>query len=190
MPEIWYSTANWTSSTSTTTVWIDYRRMWNSATISCDTGHWYWTNVEEPSQERLLRDRLERRRVDRVVEARARSLLRRILTDEEWLDYERHGSVRIVGRLGAYEVGGGSGFGEPGRGWQGMIYRLDAAGEPAEKLCCHPPLEYPLEDRIAAVVLALRTNEEGVLRKANRHAWKPHERERVRLRRAFRSIAA
>lgn len=138
---------------------------------------------------RQTRERLKRQRLEVRAAVRAASLLKSILTAQQWNDWLRFGSVRIVGKKGIYDVGAGKGWGEAGRGWQGMIYRLDHNGEPQEKLCCHPPSSYPDEDRVAAVVLALRADEDDVLRKANSHAWGDHEKERVRLRRAHRIAA-
>jgi hypothetical protein len=131
-------------------------------------------------KERELRARLRKmaeRRAKKEIERRAKELLESILTPEELEGYRKHGSVRIRGQHGIYDVGSG---------WSGMIFMLDHDGEPKYKLCCHPSFNYPTADRIAAVVLALKADEEGVLARANRHMFSEMDRRRVKAWRGHR----
>lgn len=164
-------------------IWIDGIEVTSSPGFRPDF-HVDDANVEvsRAIRQRDLRSRLEMSRRARTVRTAARSLLRSILTEGEWLDWRLHESVRVVGSLGGvYEIGC--------RGWTGMIHRIGVDGIPTEKLCCHPPSCYPPEDRVATLVLALRTDEGEVLRKANRHRMGEEERRRVAARRLHRAVA-
>lgn len=117
-----------------------------------------------------------KRRINQIrAKRRARDLLRSILTEEQWTDWERYQSVQIEVPSGArYEV------------VDGLAYLLQ--GELAvKKFCWHGVGQYNLEDRIAAFILKLRTDEETFLRQTHHNSWREHEQERVRLRRHRRA---
>jgi len=142
-----------------------------------------WSESAEDSKkarEQRRKDEIKRKREAEKKRKRAEALLKSILTIEEWDDYRLYDSVRVRGQKGIYDIG---------MGWQGMIYRLDHQGEPMDKLCCHPPGQYPAADRIAAVVLALRADESAVLKEANVHSFYGDEKRRVKARRAHRRVA-
>ncbi len=109
------------------------------------------------------------------VNERAAVLLKSLLTEPEWLEYKEHDSILVLGSDDIlYEVGYS--------GWQGMIYAIGPDGSIAQKLCCHPPHDYPRDDRVAAVMLALRSDAAGVVQKANSYPLCDDEKNMVRRR--------
>jgi hypothetical protein len=145
-----------------------------------------WSPAKLGPEQRKIEIIRRRRQVS--IDEKANALLRSILTDEEWREYRQYGSVRILGSLGgAYEVGQGRLPG--GRGWEGSLYKLAPDGSAEQKLCIHAPLEYPVGDRMVALILTLRTNEQWVLDEANVHPLTPHEQQKVKLRRVFLDAA-
>lgn len=135
-----------------------------------------WSNSPNPLH--ALKEKLQRRRKQRGIRESANRLLQLILTDEEWQEWRRYESVRIVGS--------GGGVYEVGVGWEGMLFKIGIDGEPEKKLCCHPSTRYPTADRVATMILALRADEVGVIRKANVHPFSDNEKLRVKARRAHR----
>lgn len=200
--QVWYAWTDTTTNVSVTTGSSDttgsfQNVVWDSWNSTTTTGSSYTTSgqvvywrswasdadreaARRRREQAALKSRLERS----PIRKRAAALLRRLLSDDQWRDYEQHESVRVVGSQGGlYEVGHNN--------WEGMLVKLDPQTEqPIEKLCCHPSASYPAEDRIATMVLALQTDEPSILAKANRHPWKQYERERVEKRRLFRTRAA
>jgi hypothetical protein len=131
-----------------------------------------------PDPNAALKRKLERRRSQRGIRRAADQLLQSILTEAEWEEWRRYDSVRVVGSEGGvYEVG---------VGWEGMLFKIGIDGEPEQKLCCHPSTQYPTGDRMATMILALRTNEAEIIRKANVHHFSDADKQRVRARRAHR----
>ena len=200
---VWTAWNDTTSSSNWATgIWPTDATTFGTRTFDANNVTYRYGPAPAPLTQQELDERLERLRVEviardgvnlklrlrharerRRIRANASGLLRTLLTADQWKEYRRFGSVRVAGKDHVYEVGGG-------RGWEGMIYKLDFQGVPVAKLCCHPSHDYPTEDRVAAVVLALRSDEDAVIREANVHQFREHEKERVKLRRAFRSRAA
>lgn len=100
----------------------------------------------------------------KAIEAKARDLLALVLSEEELAEYDKYDSVRIRGNLGTlYEVT---------TIWVGMLYVIDPDAKLAtRKLCAGASSEYPKDDRVATLVLALRNDEQAVLDKAIEHAF-------------------
>ena len=185
----YYVTFDCSSSTTTDGVWISWVNdatntgsSWvtDSTTTSSPWITWTIQAVDlAASRARATKLRLEKERKARQPREKARTLLRSLLTEEEWQSWREHNSVRLLGSEGGlYEIG---------CGWAGMLYKLDpATSEPLAKLCCHPPSHFPVEDRVATLVLALRADENDVLHRANVHHFSDEEKRRVRARRAHR----
>lgn len=189
--------ATWTadiSTTSTDFIWVawtndstGYTTTTGDATGTASNGAYTirieawqdWAPKALTHAEKLKR-RIEQRRSIQPVKKRAEELLKSILDDEQQEDWRLHNSVRVHGSDGGlYEIG---------CGWAGMVYTLDpVTEEPLQKLCVHPSSSYPVGDRVAALVLALQTDEMAILKKGNPHPWGVHEKERVKLRRAHRA---
>ena len=171
---IWHS---WTDGTGTSTDDITATNdgIWRIWVDGVEQAPVAWGS---PNPLRALKERLQRRRKQRGIRESANRLLQSILTDDEWQEWRRYESVRIVGSEGGvYEVG---------VGWGGMLFKIGIDGEPEKKLCCHPPSSYPTADRVATMILALRADEAEVIRKANVHHFSDNEKLRVKARRAHR----
>ena len=146
-------------------------------------GQLHGIRVEPPSEERRIQN-LQARTKNRILARRrrlpigekARDLLKLILTAPEWLEWERFGSVRIFGSEGGrYEIN---------PSWSGHIFRLDPETDaPTHKLCYHPPMALPVEDRVASLVMEMKSNERQILEQANIHTWNQFEKDRVERRR-------
>lgn len=141
--------------------------------------------LETPEQVAARERRAHQQRTKmRLLEGRRReparqkslSLLERVLSPEKWLEYRRHGSVRVTGSVGGvYQVG---------VGYSDKVYQLDRDMRPVKKLCVGPGHgHYPEGDHVAAVVLALVADELGVLARANVHQMDENEVRRVVARR-------
>ncbi len=133
-----------------------------------------------------LKRKLLRVRKRRPALVRGKALLRSIVSEEQWKDYLAFGSIREAGELAIYELGAG---------WSGHIYEIGLDGEPTRKLCVHMGIgdgltPWVAEDRIAAVLLALRADEAGTVKKACTHRWENHEKERVKARRGHKRRVA
>lgn len=142
------------------------------------------TPAEAKSAE--LKRKLLRVRKRRPALVRGKALLRSIVSEEQWKDYLAFGSIREAGELAIYELGAG---------WSGHIYEIGLDGEPTRKLCVHMGIgnggtPWVAEDRIAAVLLALRADEAGTVAKACLHRWEKNEIERVKRRRGHKRRVA
>ena len=138
------------------------------------------TKVEE------LKTKLLRVRKRRPALVRGKALLRSIVSEEQWKDYLIYGSIREVGERAIYEIG---------VGWMGHVYELGLDGEPIRKLCIqmgtgNTACPWVAEDRIAAILLALRADEAGTVATAGVHGWMKNERERVKARRGHKRRVA
>lgn len=134
---------------------------------------------QRPSPVAGLKQKILRIRKRRTAQKRGRALLRSIVSDDQWRDYLRWGAIREIGGRAMYEVG---------CGWMGHVYELGFDGEPQRKLCLqmgtgHTVHKWTKEDRVAAVLLALRNDEHGTIAKAGVHRWEEQEQHRVRARR-------
>lgn len=189
-----WSTGEWQDARQP--VALDNGNIIYQGTLNIDTDAWAnfdiiqgdwsgWVAQPKLSLKESILKRRDKIRIDRTAE----KLLHDILCPEEWLEYRRYGSVRVVGSLGGiYEVGRG-GARTAKHGWSGNVYQLGPAGDPLQKLCVHAGFNFPIADEMVGLILALRTNEQAVLDKANRHRFQPHEKERVKLRRIFQEAA-
>lgn len=191
----WYSWNSGWAATGSGTITAS-----NNITISNNTvwGTWVTTPVtqitygvqgvagnvaaaEEPTQEQRdrwehqreleRRRREERRARQEAARETARRLLRSLLTEDQWSDYERSEEFRVTGSAGTLFL--------VRHGTMGNVCRLDSEGREIEvRYCAHPRLwddehddELPTEDVLAAQVLALVTSEENFLSVANVH-WR------------------
>lgn len=141
--------------------------------------------LPEDSEERRKRahlaaakSRLIRTRKRRRTRENGRELLRRLVSAEQWRDFLRYKSIREIGEFAVYEIG---------CGWIGHVYEIGFDGQPKRKLCLQTGPGnsdgWCPEDRIVAILMALRTDEAGTVAKAGVHGWHTHERERVAARR-------
>ncbi len=91
--------------------------------------------------------------------ARARRLLRSLLTPDQWASYRAHRMFEQRGRSG-----------EIYRVHRGRIANIEVPAR-GYRLCVHPDprIEMPVEDVLAAQVLHLRTDEQGLRATANVH---------------------
>lgn len=182
----------WITSDSTTSATVCYRdNVWTGWTTGTTTAN---SNItfrrQEPpapspeqvrkAQQATLKANLKKKRAERKARIKALDLLRLVLTLEEFQDYRRHGSVRVRTQRGWYEVGGRA---------SGKLYRLNEQGVPTQKLCYSLHGSYCREDNVAAIVLALKLNEEQFLRETRDNQFEGREKERVALRRFFREAA-
>ncbi len=127
-----------------------------------------------------LKAKLKERRQKRVARQRARALLKSLLTAIEWSEYQRYGSVQVVGSLGGkYEVGGGT---------MGMVTQLDDDYNPIQKICYHPSTQYVVEDRVAAVILDIKCDESRVRTQGNKHSWCGDEQRKAKARRLHKRV--
>lgn len=98
---------------------------------------------------------------------RARDLLRSVVTDEQWQEFERDNSITVRGSAGGlYSV--------VCSGTNGNVRYLSEGGEVLGTLCAHPhdytdEGDIPTTDLHAGQVLALATDEQAWLSKANVH---------------------
>lgn len=181
-----------TSSTSTTNsvIWNAWVTTADGLMVCSSSGGDAWapTNaqprtVDLAAQERAarrwkqaeLRDRIKRRmqraRQRRVAEA----MLRDVLSAEQWRDWQRFRSVRLRGKRGLFEINPAS---------LGELYLLAPDGKKvAEKFCVHASSAFCVEDRVVALVLALQSDEDEVMRRANRPKVTVEEERRVVARR-------
>jgi len=165
-------TAGLTTATMTTNisnvVWHEWCDPGNRVTI-------YGDQASVPS----MSAQPARRNINEIQKKRrGRALLRSVLSQEQWEDWELHRSVRVEGESGdLYEV------------VDGFAYRLER-GIVTAKFCWHGVGGYCIEDRIAAFILKLRTREAGFLRETHLNSFQEHEKRRVVLRREGRRRAA
>jgi hypothetical protein len=205
------TSSNTTYTTSTSDTWsISYQtytiddgsanilpEVQRATRMRADDGNWYTVTYEDLVQpvskegkEKRRRLQILKRRETRAINERAEALLMRVLDAEEQLEYRRYGSVRVVGSKGSvYEVGRSGVRGSPGRGWSGMLYKIAPDGSADKKLCVHPSFNFPCGDRMVALILALRDNEDAVLKLANEHSMCGREKAQVKLRRRFADAA-
>jgi len=139
-----------------------------------------------PNPFHVLKHKLQRRRIVRSAKKKGRALLRSICSDEQWKDYLRYGSIREIGERAIYEVGAG---------WTGHIYEIDFKDVPLRKLCVHMAIgragkHWIDEDRIAAVLLALRYDEVGTVAEACTHHFSEEQKRRVQARRGHKRRVA
>lgn len=139
----------------------------------------------QPNRFQVLKEKIVSRRKTRKAKKRGRALLRSIVSDEQWKDYLRYGSIREVGEHAIYEIG---------TGWSGHIFKIGLDGEPQLKLCVHMAMgqygkRWIVEDRIAAVLLALRHDEAATVAGANVHHFSVEEKRRVKARRGHKRVA-
>lgn len=161
---------NWTtvttgSSTGVTAAWDNVWATWNTSgtnTITTITTTPYRRETEEEREERRRRDLEAAQRREAATE-RARDLLRLVLSDEQWADFEAGKSFHVIGSDGGrYRVR----YGTTGN------VALVRDDQVIERLCAHPRLYeiggvLPTEDVLAAQVLALRHDEAGFRAVAN-----------------------
>lgn len=192
-----YSSSNTSDCTSAWSTWTTDVNVDRASTAwsnwTCETNSTAtdgrWIPAEPPDEETRLRwerdaaaarvkaDRLAReQRRDRIVARRkARRLLRSVLSQGQWSDWVRYRSVRVeASGGGTIEVGA-----EPHK-----LYVIDANGRPVKKLCVIAPMEYCDEDRMVALLLALRVDEAGTLKLGNPNTFQTGEKERVVARQA------
>lgn len=166
--------SNTGTATTGTLVWLNWVEDTSGRyPITSTTTVW-----REPNQ---AKGRIIQTRKLRRCQKRGRELLRSIVSPEQWKEYRQYQSIREVGALAIYEVG---------CGWMGHVYQIGFNGEPERKLCLQMGArmnEFGNEDRIAAIILALRENEAATVARAGVHHWGEHERERIKARRGHTS---
>lgn len=130
--------------------------------------------TEREAQLEQIRERVHARRHEhKKIKERARTLLRSVLTEEQWRDWETLEQFTVVGSHGGrYRIMSGS---------VGNVYWFDDNGDIA-RYCAHPQLvdaegrNLPNEDVLAAQTLALMTDEAQFIRTANvHHRYRPIE---------------
>jgi len=139
------------------------------------TQHWNHQQVNQqvyvpPTAEEQRRAKVQRRWKRRKQRQTAEQMLSLILSEEQMRDWRTKKIVRYRGKAGIFEI-------NPGFG--GELYLLDHDGKPKDKFCMHASFQYPVEDRVGALALALMHDEDDVLKRANRPAWNQGEKERL-----------
>ena len=139
-----------------------------------------------PNPFQVLKKKIKKQRRVRTAKKKGRALLRSICSDEQWKDYLRYGAIREVCERAIYEVGAE---------WSGHIYKIGFDGEPQLKLCVHMGVgqagkRWVAEDRIAAVLLALRYDETVTIAKAGVHHFSDEDKRRVKARRGHKRVSA
>ncbi len=182
----------WTSNTITcsTTATGDFWAGWNSTgfnstvyntstsvtVTSASSRYWVgWATTREAKQARqAMRKRgILARRKQSEIDERAEQLLLALLNEEEQRDFARYGSLRIVGKKNVYEIGQR----------HDLVTVMDKKGVPQHNLCLHPSLHYPKLDRLAATLLALRFDEDAVIKRGNFNSLRTREAEHIMARR-------
>jgi hypothetical protein len=129
--------------------------------------------LQKEYNERERKARIQRRQKSLRIRRTAEAMLLSLLTDEQAREWKRRKAIRHVGRAGIFEI-------NPAFG--GELYLLDHAGKAKDKFCVHASRAFPMEDRAAALLLALRADEDVVLQRANRNGWiDDHEKRRLEL---------
>jgi len=177
--------STWASDATTASTFRYTGNVWSAWTTGNETGpiRYQYSHpvVKQPngriaslSEYRLQRDR-------RKASEKGLDLLRWMLTAAELRELRGLGSVRFRGSEGRlYEVG----LAEPR-----VCYRIGEDGKAVLKLgVCQTGREYCSEDRIAAIILAFRSDERAACAKAVVHDLAEREPERVQKRRVFRKV--
>lgn len=123
-------------------------------------------------QEQGRKDRLKRRMKNLRIRRTAEAMLKTLCTPEQWRMWRLRKAIRHVGKSGIFEIN---------PAWQGELFLLSHEGKAKEKLCIHASHDYPVEDRAATLLLALRADEDDLLKRANRHKFLDKEERRLEL---------
>ena len=188
MPTNYFVTSpwnDWAISSSTATSWTNNTWANWSGSTAATTGSYM---VTAPTPERLTPEqraeqelRVARHEAARKVEQRRRELaseraeqlLKTILTEDQWVSWERDKNFELITQSGRrYRIR---------RGVSHNVQLVEDDFE-TESLCAHPAIsvwsedggllgKIPAEDVVVAQVLALRTDEEGFRRVANISQW-------------------
>jgi hypothetical protein len=116
---------------------------------------------------------------ERRAEQRARELLRSCVNDEEWAMYRDLGFIRVAGRHGRRESGGA---GRPAYAYliyphKPIVAYVPATGQLLSEYCVEFPdlagrasrARLPASDDVLAKWMALTSDEDRVIRRANMH---------------------
>lgn len=168
-------TSNITSAATNNVVW----GAWQTQPITARYTTYNYAPPQETDEQKKQRVREERKRKllharkQKQINRTAAAMLKELLTSEQWQDWQRFRAVRHVGRRGIFEI-------NPGYG--GELYLLDHAGKAKGKFCVHAPRDYPVADRVASLLLSLQTDEDEVMKKANRNEFFADEAQRLEQR--------
>lgn len=168
--------------------WIDEngRRLPRPRQVRVPANQSVYTPPPPPNPFQVLKQKIKKQRRVRTAKKKGRALLRSICSDEQWKDYLRYGAIREICERAIYEVGAE---------WSGHIYKIGLDGEPQLKLCVHMGVgqagkRWVAEDRIAAVLLALRYDEAVTIAKAGVHHFSDEDKRRVKARRGHKRVSA
>jgi hypothetical protein len=115
--------------------------------------------MAQRQQERALLEAEAAKRRD-AASARAKRLLKEVLTSEQWEQYLADGSFMVRSQSGAiYRLR---------HGWAGNVQLLDDTGRATDSFCIHPRENVPYEDNLIAQMMMLTSQESEFLRVANR----------------------
>lgn len=117
------------------------------------------------AEERRCEEQQEAARLRLEAEARAKGLLRSLLSDEQWASYTGRGWFEVTGSSGRrWRI--------RDRGQSGNVDLMPEIGDERDAtLCAHPPGCLPAADAHVAQMLALVTDDEAFERVANVH-WR------------------
>lgn len=134
-----------------------------------------WMAPEASQRMGLVREEREQRAQEATE--RARELLRGLLTEEQWQEYDDHETFTVIGSSGQrFRIDHGT---------TGNVTTVDSDGYPLVAYCAHPELYdqdshryLPTEDVLVAQALALMTDDAAFLAVANVHrSWEPRREE-------------
>lgn len=148
-------------STCTNTI-SDYLRPWSEWIIQADSGIYRHAEPTQPVRTPETPQILVHKDspAARQARERARTLLRSILTPDQWREYERDGTITISSQSGQrYQLNN--------KGRVRNITRLNQGNVAVEYLCCHPVDDVPIEDVLIAQKLHLECAEESFRKTAN-----------------------
>ena len=175
------SWAAWNSAVTSTTGSLAYNYATNAVYVSSGTQWVQWNSgYQETEDQRAERERqaaeenarwaaeqeaAQRERAESG--ARARELLRSLLSDAQWASYQGNGWFEVKGSSGRrWRI--------RDRGQSGNVDLMPEAGEERDvTYCAHPPGCLPDADAHAAQMLALVTDDEAFVRVANVHYRRP-----------------
>ncbi len=175
--ECW--TADIATVTSSATTTAGYWSTWttgttNSITVTAGTNSiWSSWSVAREDRHEARKRQIKARRKQSEIDERAERLLLSLLNEEEQRDFKRYGSLRIVGKKNVYEIGQR----------HDLVTVMDKKGVPQHNLCLHASLHYPKLDRLAATLLALRFDEEAVIKRGNFNSLRTREADHIMARR-------
>lgn len=119
-------------------------------------------SVAESEQRMVIRQvEADRALMERqIADAKAKELLIQFLTPEQTAMLETMKAIAVQSVTGKqYRIR---------KGWAGNIDELNERGEVVARLCVHPNINIPEYDNMLGQMLALQTDEAGLLRIANR----------------------